>query len=971
MKHLRTLWLDLQDDNSDLRFELRSSAIPLLAFLLDAAQYNAATFTLGIRWPVWVGVLTDWFGKIFLFQFPLEPCGYHLLFHLYAVAVVVSAVPVTVPTQTLFIVLGDHVAQALFMVGLLLETAGMMPGIRFMMNSISCPENGPMYLDDTECLDPLHMYYVLMSVLLLFLMLYIFIKWEMVSSNPVEQAKFDRVYLMSSRDTLFDYVSVTLKVLFTLPISIMEPWLTTSQKVLFLLIVCAMELANMVVYKPFYNVKIMAALTVPLVVACANNIASLLLLALPEEIACPVIVAYVVLIPPGCYLLYKDLCHNLVLDRIRKILDGLNPYKKPSHIGLGGSARVDILDAKMQKAYFRKKRDRKDSKRRRTHAIDLDRMMIGVTQGDVLKFADLLRRVRMHKLSMRFNEYTVLNLSTLQVPILSSSRETLEELDLSCNRTMFVKGMNEVSAIGPLAASNSSPLTALISPKSGGKRGGMSRQSSFGRASSFARSTSFMRRHSLSPRPTPNGGESLWSKHRFLISALAALNTERLAEDNYQETKEVNAGETTHRIFDGLKLLDPCGGLDMLIAQCNNLRKLNLSRTYLPFRVFKRLVSAILESNIAELDLSETHLGYAHSFFVAKLIESDRLTTLNLRYNRLGPRGAKLIAKALRKCTKLKRLDVGWNDIGVDGVEAIVRSVERFIDIRVQCNAVPREVFKRVNDQLQAALAEFKIEEGLVEKPGPSLDEILKGRTIYELLGGQESVNAVVERFYFYMVADPRLSKFFKNVSMGRMRHLQGSFVAHALGSTVPYKGKDMKSAHAKLGITHDDFDGTCAWLFLALEEVAPDLPKAVTSTIAAVVFSLRDVVVTRDLDTSPMPDDVWSPPKSTRSVTQQIIDHIVDDHDEDDLKSLMGVSGQTIQSTTLRAPPPEGFAIESCAFECKEDAVEVLGGGSGYDTSAIDTGTESDLEQTELDETSICSGSTLADGDDTPPRTP
>jgi len=96
------------------------------------------------------------------------------------------------------------------------------------------------------------------------------------------------------------------------------------------------------------------------------------------------------------------------------------------------------------------------------------------------------------------------------------------------------------------------------------------------------------------------------------------------------------------------------------------------------------------------------------------------------------------------------------------------------------------------------------------------------------------------------------LSAYFQNVSMGRMRHLQSSYLARLLGSDVPYKGQDIKESHAHMGITHDHFEQVrlivtrchqqsrkatsrgfgclrrqaLTWILAALRDCVPDAPK-------------------------------------------------------------------------------------------------------------------------------------------------
>lgn len=54
--------------------------------------------------------------------------------------------------------------------------------------------------------------------------------------------------------------------------------------------------------------------------------------------------------------------------------------------------------------------------------------------------------------------------------------------------------------------------------------------------------------------------------------------------------------------------------------------------------------------------------------------------------------------------------------------------------------------------------------------------------SIYDSIGGAESVRAAVEQFYTRVLADPALGHFFAGVDIDRLKSHQRSFIAAALG---------------------------------------------------------------------------------------------------------------------------------------------------------------------------------------------
>ncbi|KAI8908899.1 globin-like protein [Gorgonomyces haynaldii] len=116
--------------------------------------------------------------------------------------------------------------------------------------------------------------------------------------------------------------------------------------------------------------------------------------------------------------------------------------------------------------------------------------------------------------------------------------------------------------------------------------------------------------------------------------------------------------------------------------------------------------------------------------------------------------------------------------------------------------------------------------------------------SLYEKLGGEPAIDAVVERFYDLMLQDARVKDIFKNTDMQRQRKMQKAFLNHVLGGK-PYHGKSMKEAHRKLHLTDVHFDAVLENMGRAMKElgVADDLIQQV----AAIAATTRDDVLGRD----------------------------------------------------------------------------------------------------------------------------
>jgi hemoglobin len=118
-------------------------------------------------------------------------------------------------------------------------------------------------------------------------------------------------------------------------------------------------------------------------------------------------------------------------------------------------------------------------------------------------------------------------------------------------------------------------------------------------------------------------------------------------------------------------------------------------------------------------------------------------------------------------------------------------------------------------------------------------------KSLYHRLGGKAALDAAIDAFYVKMLADDRVKHYFDDVNMTRQRRKQKDFLAAAFGGPIPWKGMDLRTAHAGLGLTDKEFNAVAENLQKTLEEmkVKPELIAEVM-TIAA---STHDAVLNRE----------------------------------------------------------------------------------------------------------------------------
>lgn len=75
-------------------------------------------------------------------------------------------------------------------------------------------------------------------------------------------------------------------------------------------------------------------------------------------------------------------------------------------------------------------------------------------------------------------------------------------------------------------------------------------------------------------------------------------------------------------------------------------------------------------------------------------------------------------------------------------------------------------------------------------------------QSIYERIGGQATVDKLIDTFYERVLSDPELKPFFEHSAMDKQRKMQKEFFSAALGGPLVYSGASLQAAHAGRGIT-------------------------------------------------------------------------------------------------------------------------------------------------------------------------
>jgi hemoglobin len=133
--------------------------------------------------------------------------------------------------------------------------------------------------------------------------------------------------------------------------------------------------------------------------------------------------------------------------------------------------------------------------------------------------------------------------------------------------------------------------------------------------------------------------------------------------------------------------------------------------------------------------------------------------------------------------------------------------------------------------------------------PTDSTGSATATRTLYDRLGGTTAIATVVDGFVANVAGDARINKFFTRVASdtAAMREFKQKLVdqiCQGSGGPCTYTGKDMKTAHAGMGLTNADFDALVEDLVKALD--ASGVQQAEKDELLAVLGPMRTDIVTK-----------------------------------------------------------------------------------------------------------------------------
>ena len=103
--------------------------------------------------------------------------------------------------------------------------------------------------------------------------------------------------------------------------------------------------------------------------------------------------------------------------------------------------------------------------------------------------------------------------------------------------------------------------------------------------------------------------------------------------------------------------------------------------------------------------------------------------------------------------------------------------------------------------------------------PSPRPTAMSSSKSLYDRLGGKPAITAVVYQFVANVAEDKRINGRFATTDIPKLKGHLVDQVCSATGGPCTYKGRDMKTTHAGMRITNEEFNALVQDLVAALDK--------------------------------------------------------------------------------------------------------------------------------------------------------
>jgi len=114
--------------------------------------------------------------------------------------------------------------------------------------------------------------------------------------------------------------------------------------------------------------------------------------------------------------------------------------------------------------------------------------------------------------------------------------------------------------------------------------------------------------------------------------------------------------------------------------------------------------------------------------------------------------------------------------------------------------------------------------------------------SLYERLGGRAGIEAITEAMLVRTADDPRIRGDFAEADIVHLHASLSEHLCSLTGGPCTYRGRDMKAAHAGLGLTEADFNALVENLVDAMTERG--VPLGAQNDLLAILAPMRGDVI-------------------------------------------------------------------------------------------------------------------------------
>jgi hemoglobin len=114
--------------------------------------------------------------------------------------------------------------------------------------------------------------------------------------------------------------------------------------------------------------------------------------------------------------------------------------------------------------------------------------------------------------------------------------------------------------------------------------------------------------------------------------------------------------------------------------------------------------------------------------------------------------------------------------------------------------------------------------------------------TLYQRLGGQDAITAVVDDAVDRIAADPRINRRFSGTGIPHLKARLVELLCLRSGGPCVYTGRDMASAHEGMNIRDDEFDALAQDVARSLDKFQVPAPEK--DELMRILGQMRNAVV-------------------------------------------------------------------------------------------------------------------------------